>query len=122
MIKLVFCLRKRADLTREEFQRYWSEQHAPLVKSYAATLGIRRYVQVHSIDDEISLAVAGARNSPEPFDGVAELWFDSLDALGAAGGSEAGRAAGQALLEDERRFIDLERSPLLLADEHVIVE
>ena len=122
MIKLVFCLRKRDDLTREEFQTYWRERHAPLVQSYAEVLGIRRYVQVHSIDDAISLAVAGARNSPEPFDGVAELWFDSLDALGVAGSSDAGRAAGQALLEDERRFIDLERSPLLLADEHVIVE
>jgi hypothetical protein len=52
---------------------------------------------------------------------VAELWLDSLDALMASGTSEAGRAAAAELLEDERRFIDLERSPLLLAEEHVIV-
>ena len=32
-----------------------------------------------------------------------------------------GRAAGEALLEDERRFIDLARSPLFVAEEHPIV-
>jgi hypothetical protein len=39
-----------------------------------------------------------------------------------AGRSDAGRAAASALLEDERRFIDLERSPLFLAEEHVIID
>ena len=122
MIKIVFCLRRRADLSREEFQDYWLTCHAPLVRSHADVLGIRKYVQVHSIDDAISTAVAGPRQSPQPFDGVAELWFDSLDALIAAGGSEAGRAASKELLEDERRFIDLERSPLMLANEHVVID
>jgi uncharacterized protein (TIGR02118 family) len=122
VIKIVFCLRRRSDLSREEFQAYWRSTHAPLVKSHAAALGIRRYVQVHSIDDAISAAVAGARHSPEPFDGVAELWLDSLDALMAAGSSEAGRAAAAALFEDEGRFIDFERSPLFLAEEHVIIQ
>jgi uncharacterized protein (TIGR02118 family) len=121
MIKIVFCLRRRADLSREEFQAYWLTNHAPLVRSHADALGVRRYVQVHSVDDAISTAIAGARQSPEPFDGVAELWLDSLDALIASGSSEAGRAASKALLEDERRFIDLERSPLFLAEEHVII-
>jgi uncharacterized protein (TIGR02118 family) len=121
MIKIVFCLRRRADLSREEFHAYWLTNHGPLVRSHAESLGIRRYVQVHAIDDAISTAIAGPRQSPEPFDGVAELWLDSLDALIASGSSEAGRAAAAALLDDERRFIDLERSPLFLAEEHVVI-
>jgi uncharacterized protein (TIGR02118 family) len=122
MIKIVFCLRRRPELSREEFQTYWATNHAPLVESHAAALGIRRYVQVHSVDDAISTAIAGPRHSPEPFDGVAELWLDSLEALTAAGSSPAGRAAASALLEDERRFIDLTRSPLFLAEEHVVID
>ena len=122
MIKLVFCLRRKPDLSREEFQRYWREHHAPLVRQHASALGIRRYVQLHSIDDAISLAVAGPRRSPVPFDGVAELWFDDLETLTAAGSTEAGRAAGAALLEDERTFIDLPNSPLFLADEVAIID
>jgi hypothetical protein len=34
--------------------------------------------------------------------------------------SEAARAAGALLLEDEKRFIDLSRSPLWWGTEHVI--
>ena len=121
MIKLVFALRRRPDLTREEFQTYWREQHAPLVASHAETLGIRRYVQVHTLPDVLHAALRDSRGAPEAYDGVAELWFDSIEALGAAVVSDEGRAAALALLEDERRFIDHARSPLWLADEHAVV-
>ena len=56
-----------------------------------------------------------------PYDGVAELWFESVDAIGSNLSNEAGRRAAAELLEDERRFIDLENSPLWIADEHRIV-
>lgn len=122
MVKLVFCLRRTSDLSREEFQRYWRDEHAALVRRHADVLGIRRYVQLHSLDDAISLAVAGSRGSPEPFDGVAELWFDDLDAIAEHGLTEAGQAAGAALLADERTFIDLERSPFFFTDEVAIID
>jgi uncharacterized protein (TIGR02118 family) len=121
MIKIVFCLRRRAEMTRAEFQAYWRDHHAPLVREHAGVLGIRRYVQTHSVDDAISIAIAGPRHGPEPYDGVAEHWLDSLDALAAAGSTEAGRTASAALLADEQRFIDLTRSPLFLAEEHLVI-
>ena len=52
---------------------------------------------------------------------IALVSFDSLEALAAAAATDDGRLAGQSLLEDERRFIDLARSPLFLAEEHVII-
>lgn len=123
MIKLVFTLRRREDMTREEFQRYWREQHAPLVKRHADALRIRRYVQVHARDTNLDEALAGARGSePRFYDGVAELWWDSLEELVAAFSSDAGQAAGQELLEDEQRFIDLPRSPLWLGEENVVFD
>jgi hypothetical protein len=33
MIKLVFCVRKRSDLSTEEFYRHWLNDHGPLVRS-----------------------------------------------------------------------------------------
>ena len=123
MIKLVFSLRRREDMTREEFQRYWREEHAPLVKRHADVLRIRRYVQTHARDTDLDEAFAGSRASePRFYDGVAELWWDSIDDLLAASTSEAGQAAGQALLEDERRFIDLPRSPAWLGEENVVID
>ena len=123
MIKLVFTLRRREEMTREEFQTYWREQHAPLVRRHADALRIRRYVQVHARDTNLDEALAGPRGSePRFYDGVAELWWDSLEELVAAFSSDAGQTAGQALLEDEQRFIDLPRSPLWLGEENVVID
>ena len=120
MIKLVFCLRRLPHLSREQFQRYWLDSHGPLVRQHAGVLGIRRYVQAHSADDALSAGMRAVRGAPEPYDGVAELWFDD-DAFEAARRDPAAREAGRILLEDERRFIDLARSPLWFNREHVII-
>jgi uncharacterized protein (TIGR02118 family) len=122
MLKLTFCLHRLPTLSREAFQHYWREHHAPLVRSHASTLRIRRYVQLHSADDdELGAALRQSRGAPESYDGVAELWWDSLEDLGAAIASEAGQHASLALLADERCFIDLARSPLWFGEEHLIL-
>lgn len=121
MIKLSFALRRLPSMSRAEFQTYWRERHAPLVREKAPLLGIRRYVQLHTTDTPLNDALRAGRGGPEPYDGIAELWFDGMDALAAATQSDEGRAAALALLEDERRFIDLARSPLWLGEEHEII-
>lgn len=122
MIKLAFALHRLPELSREEFQTYWFETHAPLVAQHAKALGIKRYVQLHTSETAINEALRASRSAPEPFDGIAELWFESESALTAAMQTPEGVAAGSALLEDERRFIDLENSPLWIAEEKVIVD
>ena len=117
MVKLVFALRRLPHLSRADFQRYWREQHAPLVKRHAEVLGIRRYVQLHTLDTPLNAALRGTRGGPEEFDGVAEIWLDEARLPATP---EAARA-GQALLEDEKKFIDLARSPLWLGEERAIL-
>ena len=122
MMKLVFCLRRLPHLSRAEFQRYWHETHGPLVRRHAATLRIRRYAQVHTLDDPLQDALRASRGGPEAYDGVAELWWDDRAALEAALAEPAAQAAARELLEDERRFIDLARSPLFVARERPVVD
>ena len=122
MIKLTFCLRRKSHLSREEFQAYWRDTHAPLVKERARAIGALRYLQLHTAHDELNAGLRASRGGPEPFDGVAELWFESADSVRDALATEEGQRAALALLEDERRFIDLERSPLWFANEHAIVD
>ena len=120
MIKLTFCLHRLPDLTREAFQRYWRESHAPLVAKHREVLRIRRYVQMHAATTALNDVIRAGRGAPEMYDGVAELWRDSFDDLGAATQSPEGQAAGLELLEDERTFIDLARSPLFFGEERAI--
>ena len=122
MIKLVFCLHRLPELSRSEFQAYWRERHAPLVRRHAAALRIRRYVQTHTLDAMLQTELRASRGAPEEYDGVAEVWWDSAADLAEASQSPEGRAASRALLEDERRFIDLARSPLFVAEEHAVID
>lgn len=108
-------------MSLEEFQTYWRETHAPLVAERAEVLKIRRYVQVHTSDLDGLHTAFQKRNggSPAPFDGVAELWFDSLDVVGSD--NPAARQAQAELLADEANFIDLPNSPMWISEEHEIV-
>ena len=51
---------------------------------------------------------------------MAELWFDSFEAMATRSSPEAAEA-GRELLEDERKFIDLETSPLWFAEERPVI-
>jgi uncharacterized protein (TIGR02118 family) len=121
VIKLTFAVRRRDDIEPAEFHRYWRDEHGPLVRSFQPVLGIRRYVQMHRLDTPLNDLLRASRTALEPFDGAAELWWDDLDALSAASSTPEGIEAGQALLTDEARFIDLSRSALWLGEEVEII-
>jgi uncharacterized protein (TIGR02118 family) len=121
MIKLTFCLVRLEHLSREAFQAYWFQTHGPLVKSVQAELGIRRYVQTHSLPAEAHAPLIASRGAPIEFDGVAELWYDSLEALAENSRRPEAQAAAAMLLEDERKFIDHARSPLWWGEEREII-
>jgi EthD domain len=121
VIKLHFCLNRLPHLSRHEFYEYWRDTHAPLVIHHAATLGIRRYVQCHGTDDPVLASANTVRGGHSVPDGVAEIWFDSKEALFSLGAHPAARQASRELLEDERRFIDLPRSTLFYTYEHIII-
>jgi uncharacterized protein (TIGR02118 family) len=118
MIRLEFALRRKPGMSRADFQQYWRDVHGPLVAKHSTTLNIHRYIQLHTCDDPINEALASARGGMEPmYDGVAELWWTSPEAL-AGSGDGGGEAALLELLEDERKFIDLPNSPLWFAYEY----
>ena len=127
MIKLTFCLHRLPSLSREQFQLYWREQHAPLVKAAAPHLGIKRYVQCHTGEHAVITSGAHVRGIPhgqgEDFDGVAELWFD--DDLGSVQSTDEEREQAtkhaQILLEDEAKFIDFNRSRMFTSHELQVI-
>ena len=113
MIKLSFAVRRRADVEPDEFHRYWRDEHGPLVRSFQETLGIRRYVQLHRVETPFNDALQASRNALEPFDGVAELWWDDLDSargrriIGGRCRSESGPARGRRTFHRSRPIVAL---------------
>jgi uncharacterized protein (TIGR02118 family) len=107
MVKGVWQLKRMPGMALDEFRKYWIEVHGALGK---ALPGVRRYVQSHLIDDAYLYA--------EPrHDGVAQLWFDSPDAMRAAFDSPAGKA----LNADGANFIDPSSIRNFVAQEHIVI-
>jgi hypothetical protein len=119
VIRLVFLLRRKPGLSLAEFSDRWRLDHGPIVAANQTHLGVLRYTQTHRLDDPINAGLAAARGEmEEPYDGVAELWWESEESFRAASATAPGRHAGAALLADEAEFIDLPASPLWLAHEY----
>ena len=108
MIKVVYCISKKSGMTDEEFFHYWKDVHGPIG---ARIPGLRRLVQSHR------RSLPGDKYQSD-YDGMAELWFDNVDALLSARESSEWRAAS----EDEVNFVDHKRVAYFVSEEHVILE
>ena len=79
--KFAAGLKRRADMSRAEFARWWLERHVPYVKKFPA---VRKY--------RVSLVESG----PETIvDGLAEVWFDDMATLRRVTASEVVKEAQQ---------------------------
>jgi len=108
MIKLVYCITKKSGLSDEEFFRYWQNIHGPIG---ARIPHLRKLTQSHR------LTIPGDSRPPD-FDGMAELWFDDIDALLLARKSPEWKASS----DDEANFIDPNKAAYFISQEHVILQ
>lgn len=121
MIKLVYCLRRLETLSHQQFLDYWYQQHAPLVRKHAPVIGLLKYVQSHGLAHPLDGLLRQSRGAAPSYDGIAELYYESVVALEQSMADPAVQAAGKELLDDEREFIDLGASALFLCDEKLII-
>lgn len=120
MIKHVYCITRKDGMSAEEFHRTWRDDHGPLVKSFAEAINAVRYVQSHTVMEDLGEAMRAARGAGVQYDGVTEVWWNSREELEAGFASEAGQIAAKALLEDESRFIEFSKSRLFVTEEHEV--
>lgn len=122
MLKFVYCVRRHPNVTPGEFRKYWLEKHGPFVRSLAKDLRAKKYVQSHTLDTPLNAIAQAPRGTQPPYDGLTELWWDSVEDLIAASSTPEGQAANQALATDEGRFCDLPNCSVFFTEEHVIFD
>ena len=110
MIKFVMCLTRHPDMSREDFRDYWKNTHGPFFMANADRMGAKKYVQSHTLDTPLNEGLRASRDMLAAYDGVAEVWFESEEALVGGMSSPEGQQLGAALLEDERKSIDHAKS------------
>ena len=121
--KVTYLLARRNGMTPEQCHATWLRDHGPLVASFAQATRGARYIQSHTIAPEINAGFVAGRGFAEPLDGITEVWINSLAELERGSDDpEAGRAASAAMVEDERRFVQMDRSRCFLTREHLIFD
>ena len=121
MIKLIFCAVRRNGLTRSEFQDYWRNHHGPLFCQFASDYRALSYVQNHTLDTALNENIRRSRAMEQEYDGVGEICWESEDDFLAAIGSPQGQRLRTVFLDDEARFIDLQRSCAFFTEEHTLL-
>lgn len=107
MIKLIALLKRKSGLTREEFADRWLNDHIKLSSKMPGLRGYRVNIAIDHQPDGDGI---------EPiYDGTAELWWDSVEAMEAAFDSQEGKIAG----EDADQFAELRIH--IYTEEHFIV-
>ena len=107
MVKLVALLKRKPGIGREQFARRWVESHAKMAAQLPGLRGYRINIATDRQPDG---------TGPEPiYDGTAELWWDSIEAMEAAFATDLGQRAGV----DADEFASVRTH--LYTTEHVIV-
>ena len=107
MVKLIALLKRKPHLTPKEFERRWLEEHTLISAQLPGLLAYRI---------NISTARQPAGTEAEPlYDGTAEMWWESIDAMEASFESAIGVAAGA----DADQFAEVRIH--VYTEEHVVL-
>ena len=112
MIKFTILLRRNPALTHEQFVEHHRGVHAALFMSVPVVKEtVLRYVQQHTI------AAALPGMPPVTYDGITELWFADVRALGRCFSDPEYMAR---VRPDEAEFLDLHRCDFIVSEAHEV--
>jgi uncharacterized protein (TIGR02118 family) len=112
MLKVDILIRRRPDLTHEEFVKHWRDIHAQLFSSQPVVKQhVRRYVQSRTVPNP------PAGTAIADYDGIAQLWFDDMNGFHSVFSSQNYR---DVIRIDEQKFTDPKRVEFLFSEETVI--
>lgn len=122
MIKVIYCIRRREDLSPSEFQQYWKGVHGQLLMEHRQALRLAGYVQTSPLAHKYSPTVERPHALAAPFDGVAELYWASEDDMNYAFEDARALEVQKLLADDEKNFIDHKHSSRWIAHEVAPIE
>jgi len=108
MIKTIALAYRKIGLSREEYNKYWLEEHGPLAARIIPH--VKKYVQNHFIEVP-GLTYEG--------DGVVEMWYDNIEAWQK---SRQAIFSNQELAKDAANFVMLRPGGFWVVEEHVILD
>lgn len=105
--KFIIFIKRRADMTPDEFQHYYENVHAKLGKQIAPDVGaikyVRRYIQ--PLDGSVD------RRAPDiEYDEMTEVWFRDYEKFKIVAEKVSRGELAPEVEEDEEKFMDRSRT------------
>ena len=110
MIKLLRFVKKRPDLTAEEFKRYWLTKHLELERWNVENTPMIKIEALFATGEMIG-------GKEPPFDGLAELCFENLEDMYSVMRSDVPAR----MLKDEENFVDTSAEVIRVVTEAYVV-
>ena len=108
MINAITIIKKKHNLTYENFQNYWKNEHAEIVTRSPL---VGTYVQSHPIyNDKLTFE--------DTVDGIAEIWFEDTNAMRTLAATKEYKD----IQDDEKVFIDGSAVRLIIAEDIITFE
>ncbi|WP_175425614.1 EthD domain-containing protein [Trinickia violacea] len=120
MAKLVFFLKRKSDITPEQFREHYENSHVRLAQKYIGHLltgYVRNYPTFAALDP--SNVPAGTQPSPHDigYDAITEMRVKDMAAIEEIGRIFNDPAIQPVLKADERKFLDDKATVMILCDE-----
>ena len=112
MVKFTILLVRKPSLTHAQYVDHHRDTHAALFMSVPVVKAtVRRYVQQHALPVELP------GMPPVKYDGITELWFDDIEAIGRLFSDPEYL---ERVRPDEASFLDLERCDFIVSQENSV--
>jgi len=117
MIRLLYCVRKKPELTQAQFRQYWNDPaFDTLIQQVTEQSNALSHTKTLALQVEATARIVSDRGTQDPYDGVLEYWWengaDILDLMD----SPAGQELLSKTKEHQAQFIDFSRSAVFFTE------
>ena len=78
-IKFCYLLQPKAGMSQAACHKTWNMEHGYLIRRHSGATRFARYIQTHTLDDELNDQLRQTRGGPPAYAGLTEAWFDRYD-------------------------------------------
>lgn len=117
MVRLVYCVTRREDLSPENFRRYWQDdRYDILLAKFAKLYQAARFGRNLTLNIQMNAQIMEKQGTGTPFDGIVEIWWNSAKELAAVNESPEAEALKHQIRQYEEQFIDRSLSKIFFTE------
>jgi hypothetical protein len=121
MIKLVFCVKKKPDISVAEFRKRWQD-HQIFTRSIAKAMHATRITHSLTLVIEENEEFQLTRGTAEPFDALMEVWWKDSAPINAGLRDKQIHEMILRMRADQNNLVDRSRSMIFFASEDQVEE